>query len=161
MAYGMTKKPPMRSSKPIKASSQPLTSKEQQGRTGTSEASAYAQPNFGKLPSSGNFEKNAGSREASTGGPTKGAGASMKPNMGTAPSWDGPNVTHAQQKKPLKPGSHGGPNTGSVDTLTKLFFHPKGGLGNKAPASRKSPPSAPGYKDSGARGGAQKTGVSS
>jgi hypothetical protein len=89
----------------------------------------------------------------------KGAGGA-KGYSGSGKAKEGAKVSHAPQKKPAHPGSHGGSNTGSIDTMTKLFFHPKGGFDNKAPAGRKSPAGAGGYKDSGAKAAPQKTGVS-
>ena len=153
MAYGKPQMRPQRSKEGIKPVPQPLTSKVQQGKTGLEGASDDAQPDFGGLPASGNFQPNAG-------GPSSKGGAAKGAKVGSSHAQRGAKVSHAASKKPIHPGSSGGASVGSIDTMTKLFFHPKGGFGNKAPAGRKSPVGGSGYKDSGARGAPQKVGVS-
>jgi hypothetical protein len=151
MAYGQQQLRPGRSSSKITPPSRPITSRIQQGKTGMEGASEDAKLDFGGMPSSGNMAPSAGSPVAPKGGSTtKSGGLESKP---------GATYSHASTKKPLKPGSSGSSNTGSVDTMTKLIFHPKGGMGKGK--SAKTPGSAPGYKDSGSKGSAQKTGVSS
>ena len=153
MAYGKPQVKPRRSMKKIEGVKppQPLTAAAQQGKQGTEGASEDAYPDFGRLPASGNFKANA-STVPTSGGATKG--------FGKAPSAGGKEPSHEATKSPAHPGSHGGARTGSVDTLTKLIFHPKGGFDNKEPDVSRRHGKAPGYKDSGSRTGVHKTGVS-
>ena len=153
---------PQRAMKKIQAKPQPLTEKIQNGKTGREGASEDVYPKMGGMPASGNFQKNAGGPPNKGGSSTTGA---MKGEGGTSSSSshakEGPRPTHEAVKDPKHPGSHGGPHTGSIDTLTKLFFHPKGGFGNKKdPDTSKRPPYSGGYKDSGPKSGRRITGVS-
>jgi hypothetical protein len=137
-----------------------LTEKVQQGKVAWKGASDDIMPEMGGMPASGNFEKNAGEPSYSGGsfasGAMKGEGGTSK---SSAHAKQGPGPSHEETKKSLKPGSHGGARTGSVDTLTKLIFHPKGGFDNKELDTRKSPRGSGGYKDSGPKTGRRVTGV--
>ena len=160
MAYGTPSVKPKRSMRRIEAKGAKLTTPIQQGKSGVEGADEDAQPNFGRLPASGNFQANAGG--SGNEGGSKATGA-MKGEGGKSPSSShsqpskGP--SHAAVAEPEKPGSHGGAGTGSIDTLTKLIFHPAGGF-DKPSAGAKRPKGAHGYKDSGPSSGRKVTGVS-
>jgi len=160
MAYGKPQLRPQRSMKRIEPVKPELTQKIQQGKVAWKGASDDIMPKMGGMPSSGNFEKNAGEPSYSGGskatGEMKGEGGK---NRSSAHAHQGSGPSHEPIKKLLKPGSHGGARTGSVDTLTKLIFHPKGGFDNKEPDTRKSPRGSGGYKDSGPKTGRRVTGV--
>jgi len=150
MAYGQQSLRPKKSDEKIRPVSNPLTEKIQQGKTGTEGADMEAFRNMGRLPSSGNFEPGAGS-DLMKGGST--ASGAMKGEGGRDRSSSHAEVIHAPrhsaEKKPLHPGSKGGAGVGSVDTLTKLIFHPNGGLGHGGSVR---PTRSPGYEDSGQKG---------
>lgn len=61
----------------------------------------------------------------------------------------GQGTMHSSSKAPESPGSPGGSNVGSLDTMTSLFFHPKGGMGKGS--GKKSPQKSGKFKDSGQR----------
>ena len=162
MAYGKSQLRPMRSLEKIKPLQYPETKKIQQGKLGLEGADKNAQMDMGGMPSSGNFQSNAGEKSY-PGGSAIGSKSSMKGeggrdskaagtmDMGSAPR-------HSATKMPMKPGSSGGPNMGSLDTMTKLIFHPKGNMGSGKHVKQKS---GPGFQDSGARGSPKKfSGVS-
>lgn len=102
---------------------------------------------FGDLPENSPDLANGGSKEAGKGGSEVIKGA---PEL--------PKAKGTSSQGPKKPGSSGGAKVGSVAALTKLVFHPKGGLGKAAAA--KKPQGSSGFKDSGAKGPPQKTGAS-
>lgn len=165
MAYGKPQIRPQRSMKKIQPKGTELTEKVQQGKNGLQGANKM-HLEWGGMPSSGNFADNAGDSMRMEGGHSAGQdgamhGAGGKAGYsGSAHAEEGTKPSHEQGKKPKHPGSHGGPRTGSIDTMTKLFFHPKGGFDNKGmKATRKSPMGSGGYKDSGPKTGIRVTGV--
>jgi hypothetical protein len=154
MAYG---KPPMKPRMQSKkfghagpaGRHQAETEKAQQGKTGIEGSSTVAAPDFGTMPSSGPVEENAGHVESNThGGSTTKAGTVKK-----TPGNPAAHAVHNQGagREPQHPGSHGGPHTGSIDTLTHLFFHPEGGLG-VAQKHALGPKQDGKFKDSGKKG---------
>lgn len=152
----MLKEPmrPQRGSEKIKPLSYPETKKIQKGKLGTEGADNFIQPDFGGLPSSGNFQPNAGMSGGAKGGSAVTSASAMshkggKDSKSAGPMDRGAAVTHTNSKAPLKPKSPGGANTGSVDTMTKLIFHPKGGLGKTGKS--KGVTGAGGFKESGSR----------
>lgn len=149
MAYGKEPLRPGKKSAEIKPAPQPLTKKVQQAEP---EYFGADMRDFGQMPKTGNFQPNAGMSGGSKGGHSvqgemKGAGG--KGRSAAGPQDRGPGVSHTSQKEPVAPGSSGGNQTGSLDTLTSLFFHPKGGMGKGKTA--KAPQRSGRFKDSGER----------
>jgi hypothetical protein len=149
MAYGKTQLRPSRSSEKIKPLDYPETKGIQKGKTGMEGADKHALMDMGGMPSSGNFQSNAGG-SSMPGGSAVGSKSSMKGEGGTdrhsSKAMPGSMVKHNQTKKPLRAQSKGGSGVNSIDTLTKLIFHPKGGLGYGKPRGQNQ---KSGFKDSG------------
>jgi len=157
-------KPRRTAEKHWKGKDQPLVAKEQDATKDT----VGDRADWGDLPNSGPHEAGAGGDEQH-GGPTKGFGKAYAkpaagPKRGRTSHHKGPEHPEAQfsggktEHDPIghdPPGddsadhSTGHARAGSIDTLTRLIFHPAGGMGHHQAAH--TPHDSPNFHDSGHR----------
>jgi len=155
MAYGKTPLRPGKSAEAIKPLNYPETKKIQKGKLGTQGADHHAQMDMGGMPSSGPMMANAGMSGGAKGGSyTQGEmmGEGGMHSGSAGPMDRGMGTMHSPLRKPKMPASKGGPGVNSIDTLTKLIFHPKGDMGSGKHGRAKS---ARGFKDTGSTSNAR------